>query len=112
MHTREYDASVDFYRDVFQWDPLTMSDTDERRYTTLGEGESALARIMDASAFLADGASASWSIYFEVEDVDAALEQIVELGGKAVRPAEDTPYGRLSAAIDPTGTQFKLVAEA
>lgn len=112
LHTREYDASVDFYRDVFQWDPRTMSDTDERRYTTLGEGESALAGIMDASAFLAHGASASWSIYFEVEDVDAALEQIVELGGKVVRPAGDTPYGRLSAAVDPTGTQFKLVADA
>lgn len=112
LHTREYDASVDFYRDVFQWDARTMNDTDELRYTTLGEGESALAGIMDASAFLADGAPASWSVYFEVEDVDAALQQIVELGGKVVRPAEDTPYGRLAAAIDPTGTQFKLVADA
>jgi predicted enzyme related to lactoylglutathione lyase len=28
-----------------------------------------------------------------------------------VRPAEDTPYGRLATAADPTGTQFKLVAD-
>ena len=44
-----------------------------------------------------------------VEDTDAALARIVELGGSTVRPAEDTPYGRLAAATDPTGAQFKLV---
>lgn len=111
LHTREYDASVAFYRDVFQWDLHTMSDTDEFRYTTLGEGESALAGIMDASAFLPDGAPALWSVYFQVEDTDAALEQIAERGGKVVKPAEDTPYGRLAVAADPTGTQFKLMAD-
>ena len=53
---------------------------------------------------------AAWSVYFQVEDVDAALEQVAELGGKVARPAEDTPYGRLAAVTDPTGTRFKLVA--
>jgi predicted enzyme related to lactoylglutathione lyase len=27
-----------------------------------------------------------------------------------VMPAEDTPYGRLAVAADPTGAVFKLVA--
>ncbi|TMK52071.1 MAG: VOC family protein, partial [Actinobacteria bacterium] len=80
------------------------------RYTTLGEGESQLAGIMDASAFLPEGVPAHWSIYFGVEDADAALAKITELGGSIVRPAEDTPYGRLATATDPTGAQFKLVA--
>jgi predicted enzyme related to lactoylglutathione lyase len=61
---------------------------------------------MDAQQFLPDSAAASWSVYFGVEDADAALAQIAELGGKVVRPAEDTPYGRLAVATDPTGTQF------
>ena len=87
-----------------------MSDTPEFRYTTLGKDEDALAGIMDATEFMPEGAPAAWSIYFEVEDTDAALEQVVELGGKIVRPAEDTPYGRLAQAADPTGTLFKLVA--
>ena len=110
LWTRDYDASVDFYRDVFRWEPHTASDTDELRYTTLGEGEGMLAGIMDASAFLPEGAPASWSVYFEVEDVDATLEQIGELGGEVVQPAQDTPWGRLAAASDPTGTVFKLIA--
>jgi len=32
------------------------------------------------------------------------------LGGKVLRPAEDTPYGRLANAADPMGGRFKLVA--
>jgi predicted enzyme related to lactoylglutathione lyase len=110
LQTRDYDTSVAFYRDVFGWEPHTMSDTDELRYTTLGEGDDMLAGIMDASAFLSEGADAAWSVYFGVEDVDAALEQVVELGGRVVEPAVDTPYGRLAQAADPTGTRFKLVA--
>lgn len=109
LHTREYDASVAFYRDVFGWDAHTMSDEPEFRYTTLGEGEGALAGIMDASALPPEGAPAGWSIYFEVEDADAALALATELGGAVEREAEDTPYGRLAALTDPTGTRFKLL---
>jgi hypothetical protein len=111
LHTRDYDASVVFYRDVFRWDAHTMSDTEEFRYTTLGQGEGQLAGIMDASAYLPDDAPASWFVYFAVEDADAALEKLVALGGTVVQPAEDTPYGRLAVAADPTGTKFRLVAD-
>jgi predicted enzyme related to lactoylglutathione lyase len=90
--TRDYEASVEFYRQVFKWDTHVAEDTPEIRYTTLGEGESQLAGVMDASAFLPEGVPAQWSIYFGV-----------------VRPAEDTPYGRLAEAADPTGAHFKLI---
>ena len=65
---------------------------------------------MDASAFLPEGVPAHWSIYFGAESTDAALAKIVDLGGSIVMPAEDTPYGRLATAADPTGALFKLVA--
>lgn len=110
LHTRDYDASVQFYREVFAWDTHSQSDTPEFRYTTLGEGGDQLAGIMDASAFLPEGVPAHWSVYFGVADADAALVRIVELGGSVLQPAEDTPYGRLAQAADPTGAAFKLVA--
>ena len=109
LHTRDYDESIDFYREVFGWDTHTASDEANFRYTTLGEGDNMLAGIMDASGFLPDGAPAAWSIYFEVEDADATIAQAVELGGTVVTPAEDTPYGRLATLTDPTGTTFKLL---
>jgi predicted enzyme related to lactoylglutathione lyase len=85
-------------------------DVPEFRYTVLLEGDDQLAGIMDASAFLPDGVPAQWSVYFRVANADASLKKIVELGGAIVQPAEETPYGHLATATDPTGAQFKLVA--
>ena len=112
LHTRDYDASVQFYQDVFKWDTHVEGDSPEFRYTTLGRGEGALAGIMDASSFLPEGVPAHWSVYFAVEDTDAALAKVAGLGGSIVTAAEDTPYGRLATAADPTGAVFKLVAES
>ncbi len=94
---------------VFRWDTHVASDTPEFRYTTLGHGDEGLAGIMDVSGFLPDGVPAHWSVYFGVDDTDAALSRIAELGGSVVLAAEDTPYGRLAAATDPTGSKLKLV---
>ena len=110
LHTRDYEPTVRFYREVFGWDTHAVSDAPEFRYTTLGEGDDALAGIMDAGAFLPDGVPAHWSVYFRVEDADATLKHVEELGGSVVMAAEDTPYGRLASASDPTGALFKLVA--
>ena len=109
LHTRDYDASVAFYEKVFGWDAHAMSDSSELRYTTLGEGESAEAGIMDASDFLPDGVPSHWTVYFAVADTDAALQQVGELGGAVVQAAENTPYGRLASASDPTGAVFRVM---
>jgi len=110
LHTRDFAATVQFYRDVFKWDAHTMSDTPEFRYTTLGKDENALAGVMDGSAYLPEGVHASWSVYFGVDDTDKALARIADLGGSVLEPAQDTPYGRLARAADPTGAAFKIGA--
>jgi predicted enzyme related to lactoylglutathione lyase len=51
-------------------------------------------------------------VYFGADDTDKALARVVDLGGSVVTPAEDTPYGRLAQATDPTGALFKLVAQS
>jgi len=109
-HTCDYQGAVEFYRDVFGWATHVVSDTPEFRYTTFRHGDGWLAGIMDASGFLPHGVPAHWSVYFGVEDTDAALAQIVDLGGSILMVAEDTPYGRLAAAADSTGARFKLVS--
>jgi predicted enzyme related to lactoylglutathione lyase len=110
LHTRNYDDAVAFYRDVFGWDVHTAADTPEFRYSTLGPDHKAQGGIMDAAGFLPADSPAVWSVYFGAgEDVDARLARAVELGGSVLMPAEDTPYGRLATAVDPTGAQFKLI---
>lgn len=110
LHTRAYEASIEFYRTVFGWDAHVASDEPDFRYTTLGQGENQAAGVMDASAFRPENLPAEWSIYFGVEDTDAAVARVVELGGKVVEPAVDTPYGRLARVADPVGVHFKLVS--
>lgn len=109
LHTRDYDAAVRFYRDVFRWDTQVAGDTPEFRYTIEQHGDQQLAGIMDAAAFLPESAPAQWFVYFGSDAIDATLAKAVDLGGSVLMPAEDTPYGRLATAVDPTGAQFKLI---
>jgi predicted enzyme related to lactoylglutathione lyase len=109
LHTRAHAQVVEFYEDVFGWTTVKASDTDEFRYTLLVDGEQQLAGVMDDSVFPEEGNLASqWHTYFKVADVDATLARVTELGGTIINEAEDTPFGRLAGAIDPTGAMFKL----
>ena len=110
LSTRDHSQAVDFYRTVFHWDTTAVGDTDEFRYTTMGDpmGGENLAGIMDASGFLPDGVPAHWSVYWEVDKVDNAVDKVRALGGAVVADAVDTPYGRLATVTDPAGAEFKL----
>jgi uncharacterized protein len=105
--SKDYEKSVAFYREVLGWNTYS-GDTDEFRYTTLGEGEAALAGIMDAADLLGDQPS-RWQLYVQVADPDATVAQAESLGGGVTRPAEDTPYGRLAVLTDPAGLEFNVI---
>ncbi|MGO9196074.1 MAG: VOC family protein [Acidimicrobiales bacterium] len=110
LQTRDHTAAVAFYREVFGWDTNIVGESDEFRYASMRDpgGEGELAGIMDAEAFLPDGVPAHWSIYWEVDDADAAIAKVKALGGSVVMDATDSPYGRLAAVTDPAGAQLKL----
>lgn len=110
LYTRDYEASLRFYREVFQWGTKVANDTEEFRYTLMVSGNEELAGVFDASSALPGDAPAGWFVYFGTADTDATLARAVELGGSIIDPAQDTPYGRLATAADPTGARFKLVA--
>jgi predicted enzyme related to lactoylglutathione lyase len=109
-HTPKHEQTVAFYRTVFRWDTAVQGDTDEFRYTTMRnpEGGEDLAGIMDNSSWVSADTPAEWSIYWEVDDVAAALAKVTQLGGSVAHPAEETPYGVLAEAADPSGAKFKL----
>jgi len=108
LFTRDYDKALDWYRTVFGWKTSEVGDSPEFRYTTLGEGDDALAGVMDASEFLPEGVPAHWSVYFHVADAEAAVKKVRNLGGTTIQGPEDTPYGKLATVADATGTLFKL----
>lgn len=108
LTTRDYRAAVEFYRELLGWRTEQVEDTDEFRYTTAWFGDQQLLGVMDGAGFLPADVPSQWTIFFGAEDVDKTLQIIVDKGGAVVRPAEDTPYGRLAAATDPTGASLNL----
>ena len=86
IHSKDYQASIDFYSRVFGWQVESMSDTDDFRYSTGALDGNPIVGIMDAKAFLPEDAPSHWTVYFSVADVDAACAKLVELGG-SVEPA-------------------------
>ncbi|MGW4241694.1 VOC family protein [Nocardia sp. NPDC004722] len=109
LHTRSYDDALKFYREVYGWqDPFTISDAPEFRYTTIHSTTPMLGGVMDSTNFLPPGVPGYWTVYFGVEDVDASVAKVLELGGSVVAAAEDTPYGRMAAVADPNGVRFSL----
>jgi len=108
LTTHDYGAAIDFYRKVLGWHTEQVADTDGFRYTTASFDGQPLLGVMDGSGFLPEGVPSNWAIYFGAEDVDKTLQVIADNGGAVLREAEDTPYGRLAAAADPTGVIFNL----
>jgi len=108
LTTRDYRAAVDFYREVLGWRTEQISDTDEFRYTTASFGDQQLLGVMDGTGMLPEGVPSNWTIFFGAADVDKTLQVIADDGGAVVRAPDDTPYGRLAAATDPTGVVFNL----
>jgi predicted enzyme related to lactoylglutathione lyase len=109
LHTREYRRCLDFYAAVTGAEVATAADEEFFRYSTLMIDGNAVAGIMDASGQPADHHT-GWDVYFWAEDADATLGRVTAAGGKVLRPAEDTPYGRLAEAADPMGARFKVMA--
>jgi hypothetical protein len=110
LHTNDFAGSLGFYESVFGWKTSLAGDTDEFRYATMSNpsGGDDLAGVMDASRWLPQGKTANWSVYWEVDDIDATAARAKELGGSVTIEPQDTPYGRLAAAADPSGGVFKL----
>jgi predicted enzyme related to lactoylglutathione lyase len=110
LFTRDHATAVAFYQSVFRWETDVVGDSDEFRYAVMKDpsGEGELAGIMDASSFMADGQSAHWSVYWQVDDAEAAVTRVKALGGSVVTDAQETPYGVLAAVTDPAGAAFKL----
>ncbi len=94
-----------FYRDLFGWkvqadNPMNygMVDTETDRGIAGGIGQAQ--------------ESGGWvTVYVEVEDLEGALDRVIELGGKRLAGPMDVPGGpRLAIFQDPEGHTVGLVA--
>ena len=55
-----------------------------------------------------EGTPSHWLVFFAVESVDAAVASSEAHDGRVLVPPFDSPYGRMSAVVDPAGATFML----
>jgi predicted enzyme related to lactoylglutathione lyase len=107
-HSKDFGASSSFYPTVFDWHVHALSDTDSFRYLQAYVDGEVVAGLLDAHASLPAEVPSHWVTYFGTADVDAALATVESLGGTVLRPAQDSPFGRIAEVRDPGGAVFRL----
>ncbi len=107
--SRDFEPNKAFYEAVFGYEYGDIGATGFR-YATLKTGGSEVGGIGELDSSLAAEVAAHWSVYFAVEDTDAAVATVSALGGATVRPAWDSPYGRIAIVADPEGAAFSLIS--
>jgi uncharacterized protein len=108
--SRGFDANKAFYKAVFGYQYDDMSG-DGFSYATFKTTGNELGGIGDLGGAAPD-APAHWTTYFGVTDADEAIDVATKLGGTVLRPAWDTPYGRMAMLADDQGAAFALMATA
>jgi predicted enzyme related to lactoylglutathione lyase len=108
LHTRDFDATHAFYREVFGWGDH-VTDAPGFRYATYGAAPDLRAGIMDDAADAGMPVEDShWAVYFGCTDAQATFARALDLGAEPVMSPEPTPYGVLAVLRDPTGAEIRL----
>jgi len=96
-----------FYGELFGWTSEEMDMGEMGTYTLLKTGDRGVGGIMKMPAEVE--APPHWLSYVLVEDVDATVKKIEELGGMVYKPGTDIPgIGRFAVAADPAGAAFAI----
>lgn len=93
LGTTDVEAATAFYTDVFGWD------TEAGRFRLDGHDVAGVEEADDAR----------WRSRLAVDDVDALVERVRELGGEVLAgPLDVEQAGRMAAVADPTGAAVEL----
>jgi len=109
--SRDFDANKTFYQAAFGYEYDDMSNAD-LSYATFKTTGNPLGGIGDLGTIAPPETPAHWMTYFAVSDTDEALAAVTKLGGNVMRPAWDTPYGRMAIVSDDQGAVFALMSVA
>jgi predicted enzyme related to lactoylglutathione lyase len=73
-------------------------------YATVKADEESVAGIWGVP-----GEAPRWTIYFGVDDADAAVARTTAAGGSLLQEPKDSPYGRFAIIADPAGAVLTVV---
>ena len=110
--TRDLAGAIAFYGSIFDFAFDDIPDLPGGGYKLLRLGENLVGGIWTAGDDLPPDVPPHWTVYFHLDDVDAGLDRLRELGGQVTRDPVDSPYGRWAVVQDPQGAAFRLIQSA
>ncbi len=119
LYTRDAAAADRFYESLFDYTKSAPIGAPEgggecpnsgMDYAVFNrDGEPVFGRMKMTAEHFPDSVPPHWLTLFAVEHHDATVEKIRKQGGKSLCDAIDTPYGRVSMALDPYGAAFGIL---
>ncbi|MFF0411561.1 VOC family protein [Kitasatospora sp. NPDC004745] len=107
--TREPAKADAFFPAVFPYGVRKM-DTEQVDYRMFRVGDlPVLGRMAAEGDFLPPGVPSYVSVYFAVDDTDAAIERLRARGGTVHFGPMDSPFGRFAAVGDQQGAAFGII---
>ena len=112
LNTRDPEAAKAFYGAVFGWRGEKFNANGGPDYVVwhLGDEEHGIGGMIDMRTNMPDEIPPHWMVYFSVDDTDATIEQVKQLGGDvAYGPMEIPNVGRFAILADPQGAHFAVI---
>jgi uncharacterized protein len=110
--SRDFDRNKAFYQAVFGYEYEDAS-SEGFSYATIkagGEPAGGIGSLGEPGAAEGGESHPYWGVYFAVDDADIAVAKVTDLGGTVVRPAADTPWGRMATLADTHGAVFSVMS--
>jgi len=108
LNTSDPAAAQAFFGSLFGWRVESMG-TDEQPYWGLFRDDAMESMNASMAPLPAEaGELPSWTVYFTVEDVEAASAKASELGGAVDIEPVEIDDGRIAALRDPSGAPFAM----
>src|SRR5262249_32594806 len=114
--SRDFEGAKAFYAAVFGYEYGDMSSEGFSYATLLINGQQVVGGIGAYPGGSGTGHQedrehpAFWGVYFGTTDTDKAVDVLTSHGGQVIRPASDSPYGRMAVVADDQGAVFSLIS--
>ena len=109
LYTHDTQAASSFYCSLFGWEAQQVQGAGGVPYTLFTSGGAPAAGML-AIQPIWGAVPPNWTVYFGVEDLDAALKQAEAMGGSMqVQPMSIPTVGRISLISDPQHVYVMLI---
>ncbi|MEJ5918835.1 VOC family protein [Corynebacterium sp. H78] len=104
----DFQKAMDFYHELFGWGMTVHTASEEGSYAVATEGGAPFAGIVGGrgtgtTVVEGDASFVGWLAYLGVENIDTAVNNAEQYGGKVLVPAQMTEFGPLATIQDPCG---------